>query len=319
MFLFFLFWLQQYSLFKTTRATRLFPNYFFTTKDTTLTFIVQACAGGIVTVPLYLMALYYPFAHNDSALQAGVKLLPLVAFLVISIVLNGRLMSMFGYHQYWIVGGSVMVLVSGVYFTHLTVDSSDAIIWGLQAVLGAGTGAFSQAGFAIAQAMVEPSEIQNAISFMLVAQLVGTSLGLAISGAIFQNLSVPKAAAILGSSFSPEDVVKIVMRVDPGLLDSLSADFKRQVLDIVIRAITNGMSLLYVGGAVCLLCGVFLTPNRHLLGRKTASASTTMTPSSEIPESGHPVTDMEMHESRIVDGYPTSVLGLPGSLAEHHM
>jgi len=52
----------------------------------------------------------------------------------------------------------------------LTVSTSDATIYGLQVVLGIGTGAFSQAGFAIAQAMVDPTEIQNAISFMLIGK-----------------------------------------------------------------------------------------------------------------------------------------------------
>jgi predicted MFS family arabinose efflux permease len=46
--------------------------------------------------------------------------------------------------------------------------TSNGVIWGLEVVLGIGTGAFSQAGFAIAQAMVDPGEIQSAISFMLI-------------------------------------------------------------------------------------------------------------------------------------------------------
>lgn len=49
--------------------------------------------------------------------------------------------------------------------------TSNGVIYGLEIVLGTGTGAFSQAGFAIAQAMVQPAEIQSAISFML----IGTS------------------------------------------------------------------------------------------------------------------------------------------------
>ncbi|RYO90665.1 hypothetical protein DL762_002548 [Monosporascus cannonballus] len=238
--LFFLFWLQQHLLFKTTRATRLFPIHFFAKKNMFLLFIIQASVGGIVVIPLYLMALYYPFAQNDTALQAGVKLLPLVAFLVVAIVFNGHAMGIWGYHQVWIVVGSVMVLVSGVFFSRLTVDTPNATIYGLQVVLGMGTGAFSQAGFAIAQAMADANEIQNAISFMLIAQLAGTSLGLSISGAIFQNLSVPQVQNLLGPAFSPDQVVRIVTRVDETLIASLPDDLFKQAQDIVIGAITQG-------------------------------------------------------------------------------
>ncbi|KAM0811981.1 putative Major facilitator superfamily (MFS) profile domain-containing protein [Seiridium cardinale] len=239
-FLFFLFWAQQYTLLGTTLTSRLFPIHFFTQKDMFLIFIVQACAGGVVVVPLYLMALFYPFAQGDTALQAGIKLLPLVAFLVTAIVLNGRCMSMWGYHQVWVIAGSLMVLVSGVFLARLTIQSSNAVIYGLQVVLGIGTGAFSQAGFAIAQALVEPSEIQNAISFMLIAQLAGTSLGLSISGAIFQNLSVSRVAEALGSSYTTEDAIRIVTQVDPGLLQRLPPELRIMTQNIVVSAITNG-------------------------------------------------------------------------------
>ncbi|KAL7621048.1 hypothetical protein AAE478_008360 [Parahypoxylon ruwenzoriense] len=195
---FFLFWLQQRLLFKTTLPTRLFPIHFFVKKDMLLVFVIQ-----------------------------------------------GR----------------------------LTVNTSNATIYGLQIVLGTGTGAFSQAGFAIAQAMVDPTEIQNAISFMLIvskseAQLAGTSLGLSISGAIFQNLSVPRVAEVLGPDFTLDQVTRIVTRVDEALIATIPDDVYRRAQDIVIDAIDNGLVLIYVGGAICLLCGVLLTPNSKLLGRK---------------------------------------------------
>ncbi len=55
--------------------------------------------------------------QGDTALQAGVKLLPLVAFLVAAIIFNGYAMGSWGYHQVWVVSGSVLVLVSGVFFS----------------------------------------------------------------------------------------------------------------------------------------------------------------------------------------------------------
>ncbi|KAI0966722.1 major facilitator superfamily domain-containing protein [Xylaria arbuscula] len=264
------FWLQQLLRFKTTLATRLFPIHLFAKKDMLLLFIIQATVGGIVVVPLYLLALYYPYAKDSTAIEAGVKLLPLVLFLVAAIILNGYAMGVWGFHQVWIITGSVFVLLSGIFLSRITVDTPDATLYGLQIILGTGTGAFSQAGFAIAQALVSPEEIQHAISFMLIAQLTGTSLGLGISGAIFQNLSVPRVAKVLGPNYTIEQVTRIVSRIDNSLIASLPAEVYRQAQGVVVNSIANGLALIYAGGALCLLCGFLLAPNVKLLATKIA-------------------------------------------------
>jgi len=74
----------------------------------------------------------------------------------------------------------------------------------------------------------------------LVAQLAGTSLGLSISGAIFQNLSVPRVAEIVGPDFSLEQVTRIVSRIDPVLIASLPENVYKQAQEIVVDAIANG-------------------------------------------------------------------------------
>lgn len=76
-----------------------------------------------------------------------------------------------------------------------------------------------------------------------IAQLSGTSLGLSISQSIFQNLSVPRVAEILGPGYSLEQVTRIVTRIDEALIASLPADLYRQAQGIVIDAITNGLVL----------------------------------------------------------------------------
>lgn len=106
--------------------------------------------------------------------------------------------------------------------------------------------------------MVEPANIQSAISFMLIgtklepnrpasiwltfleAQLSGTSLGLSLSGAIFQNRSIPLVADVLGPGYSREDVVGIISNIDPELVQGLSTELRRRIRDIVIQAVDDG-------------------------------------------------------------------------------
>lgn len=96
----------------------------------------------------------------------------------------------------------------------VTIDTPNEVIYGLEILSGIGTGCYGQAGFAVAQQLVPPTDIHRSISLMLIgkllnlkyernidssvsAQLTGTTLGLALAGAIFQNFSLTHIRAIL--------------------------------------------------------------------------------------------------------------------------
>ena len=55
-------------------------------------------------------------------------------------------------------------------------DTSQAYIYGFEVLLGIGTGAFIQAGYAVIQAVVEPADMYYAISFMMIGKFHRISL-----------------------------------------------------------------------------------------------------------------------------------------------
>lgn len=66
-------------------------------------------------------------------------------------------------------------------------DTPTAQIYGFEVLVGIGTGAFIQAGYATIQTVVEASDMAYGLAFMMIAQLGGIVLGLSISGAVFLN------------------------------------------------------------------------------------------------------------------------------------
>jgi hypothetical protein len=63
-------------------------------------------------------------------------------------------------------------------------------VYGYEVLLGFGVGAYLQAGYAVIQGVLDPSQMSYAITFMLVGQLLGIALGLSISGATFVNVAL---------------------------------------------------------------------------------------------------------------------------------
>lgn len=86
---------QSYCLFVTDK-NRTFPCHFLTSKVHIILFMQTAAASSLFLPPIYFVPLHFQFIRNDSAIQAGVRLLPLVCPLVFAVIMNGALMSKYG-------------------------------------------------------------------------------------------------------------------------------------------------------------------------------------------------------------------------------
>ena len=59
----------------------------------------------------YYIPLYFQFVKGDGALEAGVRLLPLIMFMVFASMVNGFLMPRYGLVPVWYIGGSTLALI----------------------------------------------------------------------------------------------------------------------------------------------------------------------------------------------------------------
>ena len=76
-------------------------------------------------------------------------------------------------------------------------DTPAGNIYGYEVLLGIGSGAFVQAGYAVLFSFLDPSDMAFGTSFMMLAQLCGITFGLAISSAIFVNDAFSSISAVL--------------------------------------------------------------------------------------------------------------------------
>lgn len=108
--------LQQGFNFLTKETSRLFPVVFLRDKEAILLFILTATFNSAGFIPIYYIPTYFQFTRGDMPLEAGVRLLPLIAFISFLILVNGGVLSKGGYYMPWFLVGSSFTLIAGVLF-----------------------------------------------------------------------------------------------------------------------------------------------------------------------------------------------------------
>ncbi|KAL4796328.1 major facilitator superfamily domain-containing protein [Aspergillus venezuelensis] len=166
--LFIVFGLQQAYCFLTTKANRTFPCKFVQRLSCILFAQIESVAT-IFFKPIYFVRLFFQFTRSDSDIDAGVRLLLLVCFVVPAIFLNDALMSPFGYYMPWYLFGELLSLIETVLMYTINLDIPTSNIYGYRVILGIGGGI----------------QIPVATGFLYLAQLTGRTIALVIANCVF--------------------------------------------------------------------------------------------------------------------------------------
>jgi len=110
------FGVQQRFAFLTTLTDRMFPAQMLKIREANFLFVCAACCNAAGFIPIFYIPLYFQFSRGDDALDAAVRLLPLIVVLSATILANGFLMGKLGYYFPWYFFGSILMLVGNVLF-----------------------------------------------------------------------------------------------------------------------------------------------------------------------------------------------------------
>jgi hypothetical protein len=114
--------LTQYFTLFTTKDRRIFLGQFLRHRSPVLQFFCMSSASTTLFVGAYHIPLFSQYAHNDSALEAAVRLLPFIMATITCIMLNGGLMPVFGCYMTWYIFSETFMLIGGSLM--YTVDSN---------------------------------------------------------------------------------------------------------------------------------------------------------------------------------------------------
>lgn len=269
--LFILLGIQQVFTIFTTLSRRIIPVQFFKSRTVLILFAVTAASGASAFVPIYFVPIFFQFTRGDNPLQAGVRLLPLIIVMVVSVFANGALLTKLHYYMPWYtLGGSLALIGSALMYT-VDQNTSEAKIYGYTIILGAGVGMWLQASFAVAQAVVASENVPAAVGFCTLAQFLGITIALAIANSLYLNGSQVKIAQIL-PDIPKSEIEALMQGASGGFLDSLTENQRTLVLDAIVDSISKTYLLVVAAGSLVVVLSLFMKREKLFMGAPKASA-----------------------------------------------
>lgn len=248
---------------------RLIPVQFFRMRTVIILFVCTSASAAGVFVPIFFVPLFFQFTRGDGALDAGVRLLPLIIILVVSISINGALMAKFGYYMPWYLFGGLLCVTGGALMYTVRQDTSQARVYGYTVVIAVGVGMWIQASFSVAQAVVDPENVPAAIGFITLAQFLGNTTALAIANAVFLNEAESRVQRIL-PNLSASEVRAAISGAAGGFAQSFDSDLGVQVLEAIVASIGKTYILVMTAGALVALLSLAMKREKLFIAAAVA-------------------------------------------------
>lgn len=224
--------------------TSLFKNDIFT-----VSMLLSLLAGVALFAAILFIPEYQQIVRGYSAVKSGLLLLPLVAGMLVTLIVSGKLITKWGHYRIFPIVGTLITAFGVWLFSHLTLHTSqlELSIW--MVVLGAGVGSFFQVMTLAVQNAVPRSELGVATASATFFRSMGSALGGAIFGAILINrltfhlkqllphASVGSSASSLSSSVETGVTPTFINKLPPAISHDIYQAFVMSFHDMFLLAI----------------------------------------------------------------------------------
>jgi hypothetical protein len=136
---------------------------------------------------VYYLAVYYQSVKGYSALDAGIRILPLSISASISATGTGALITALSYYTPFMIVCMALFAAGAGSLTTLTVSTNYWHGFGFQILTGLGVGIGFEGGMIVAQKSVPSPSISIAISVVSFAMTLGGTIFLSVSQAVFNH------------------------------------------------------------------------------------------------------------------------------------
>ncbi|KAF2135708.1 uncharacterized protein K452DRAFT_346728 [Aplosporella prunicola CBS 121167] len=154
--------------------------------------------GSVNYIFVYFLPIWFQSIKGVSAVQSGIRLLPLMLSMVVGTLSGGFTTSKIGYYTPMaIVGTSVMSVGAGL-LTTLQVDSGEGKWIGYQVLYGIGLGWCFQVPNLAAQTVLPKKDVSIGIALMMFGQLLSGAVFVAVGENVLANQLIKRLSGISG-------------------------------------------------------------------------------------------------------------------------
>lgn len=157
------------------------------------------CGGATMMTFLYYLPLYFQAIKGVTAVQSGIRTIPLVLSLVVGSIGSGAAVSRLGYYTPFMIASTIIMSIGAGLLCTLQVGSSHATWIGYQVVFGLGLGLGLQQPLNAAQTVLGKADISIGSAVMFFARFFGGAIFLAVAENLFTNrllLNLEKIAGL---------------------------------------------------------------------------------------------------------------------------
>lgn len=145
------------------------------------------CLGSAFFILVYYIPVWFQAVQGVSAVQSGIRSLPIVLGLVIISVVAGIGVSIEGHYSPWMIASSVVMSIGTGLITTFKPDTGKSMWIGYQAIAGIGVGLGMQQPLMTVQTVLDIKDVPTGTSVIIFIQTLGGALFVSIAQNIFTN------------------------------------------------------------------------------------------------------------------------------------
>ncbi|KAI0473596.1 putative efflux pump [Xylariaceae sp. FL0804] len=151
--------------------------------------------GASFFVAIYYVPMWFQAIKRDSAMEAGIRNLPMLLSLVITSVIAGLSITATGYYWPFMIFSTIFMSI-GAGLLSMFRPSTDEALWiGFQVVFGAGVGLGMQQPFMAVQTVLDISDVPTGTATMTFMQALGGAIFVSVGQTVFTNKLVDSLAS----------------------------------------------------------------------------------------------------------------------------
>lgn len=154
--------------------------------------------GGSMMVTIYFLPIWFQAIQNVSAVESGIRTVPLILSLVVGSIGSGTLISRLGYYTPFMIASSILMPIGAGLISSFTVDSGRGEWIGYQVIYGFGLGLGMQQPMNAAQTVLGKQDLSIGASLMFFVRLLGGAIFISVAENLFTNQLISNLSKISG-------------------------------------------------------------------------------------------------------------------------
>lgn len=220
---------------KLTPQTRTIPSSIFQSRSIGFTTFYAGCTFSLFVVMVYYLPIWFQGVQQVSALDSGVRIMPLILGFIIFAMLSGALTSVTGYYTPFMITSSIMISIALGLLSTLRVSTPRSQWIGYQAFFGFGVGTGIQQPLLVIQTVLPEIDVPVGTALITLTQSLFGSVFIAVAQNVFEN----ELASRLATAAPGLNVGTLLSGGATTAIKGLPPDKRTEFLAEYSRAITN--------------------------------------------------------------------------------